>query len=195
MSAGDGGNPVRLRGTKVDLRPLRLDDEDAVLAVIGDDRVTVWLSHERRDRDQVRAMLAGAAERARLVPRTEYYLAVVVAGADELVGFVRIGLAGVRAGKLGYAIGAEHWGQGYATDAVATMISFGFTDLDLHRLSVAIGPDNAASIAVASKLGFQYEGRLRDHVHTNGAWRDSLLYSLLAPEWDGNRDEHGLRPA
>jgi RimJ/RimL family protein N-acetyltransferase len=30
-----------------------------------------------------------------------------------------------------------------------------------------------------------YEGRLRDHVHTNGAWRDSLLYSVLAHEWTG----------
>ena len=28
-----------------------------------------------------------------------------------------------------------------------------------------------------------YEGRIRDHVFTNGAWRDSLLYSLLAGEW------------
>lgn len=47
----------------------------------------------------------------------------------------------------------------------------------------AIGPDNAASIAVATKLGMQYEGRIRDHVYTNGAWRDSLLYSVLSDEW------------
>jgi RimJ/RimL family protein N-acetyltransferase len=52
----------------------------------------------------------------------------------------------------------------------------------LHRISTAIGPDNAPSIALVQGLGFQYEGRIRDHVYTNGAWRDSLLYSLLAPE-------------
>ncbi len=28
-----------------------------------------------------------------------------------------------------------------------------------------------------------YEGRIRDHVHTNGQWRDSLLYSVLTDEW------------
>lgn len=63
------------------------------------------------------------------------------------------------------------------------MIAFAFGQLGLHRTSAAIGPDNAASIAVARNLDIQYEGRLRDHVFTNGAWRDSLLYFVLADEW------------
>ncbi|MGH3903793.1 MAG: GNAT family N-acetyltransferase [Pseudonocardiaceae bacterium] len=46
-----------------------------------------------------------------------------------------------------------------------------------------MGPDNAASIAIAQRLGMTYEGRIRDHVHTNGQWRDSLLYSVLTDEW------------
>jgi len=62
------------------------------------------------------------------------------------------------------------------------MIRFGFDQLGLHRISAAIGPGNAASIAVVSKLGMRYEGRIRHHVHTNGAWRDSLLYSVLEDE-------------
>ena len=44
------------------------------------------------------------------------------------------------------------------------------------------GPDNAASIAIAHHIDMQPEGRIRDHVFTNGAWRDSLLYSVLADE-------------
>jgi RimJ/RimL family protein N-acetyltransferase len=50
-------------------------------------------------------------------------------------------------------------------------------------MSAAVGPDNAGSIAVARKLGMRYEGRLRNHVFTNGAWRDSLLYAALEHEW------------
>jgi len=173
--------PVSLRGDKVALREFQPDDLDAVHAVVGDERVATWLSFDTRNREQAEAMLTGALERARLEPRTEYYLAVVLPDSDRLIGFARIGLAGVQAGKLGYAIRADEWGKGYATDAARTMIEFGFGELGLHRISAAIGPDNAPSIAVAEKLGFSYEGRLRDHVHTNGAWRDSLLYSLLAP--------------
>lgn len=177
--------PVKLSGQQVTLREFDAYDEDAVLAIVGDDRVTAWLSYNSRTRDETRAMLAGAIERAQSDPRPDYYLAIVLPDAETLIGFARIGLDGVKAGKLGYALRPDHWGKGYATDAARTLLDFGFRDLGLHRMSVAIGPENTSSIAVAQRLGFQYEGRIRHHVHTNDEWRDSLLYSLLEPEWDG----------
>ncbi|HEX8345151.1 MAG TPA: GNAT family protein [Actinoplanes sp.] len=174
--------PVTLTGRAVTLREFRSDDAAASLAIVGDDQVTQWLSFDSRDLDAARAMIDGAVRRAQDEPRTEYYLAAA-ADNDELVGFARLALAGVRAAKLGYAIRADRWGKGYATDAARLMITFGFEHLRLHRISAAIGPDNAASIAVVEKLGMQYEGRIRDHVFTNGAWRDSLLYAVLDHEW------------
>lgn len=175
--------PVQLTGRSVTLREFTAEDVDQVLALVGDDRVTEWLSFDSRSRNEAASMVAGVIERAQAQPRTEYYLAVTVASGTEVIGFVRLGLGGVRAGKLGYATRPDHWGHGYATDAARTMLDFGFGQLSLHRISAAIGPDNAASIAVAKHLGFQYEGQIRDHVYTNGAWRDSVLYSILANEW------------
>jgi len=95
----------------------------------------------------------------------------------------RLGLGGVKAAKLGGAIAAEHWSHGYAVDAARTLITYGFSTLELHRITAAAGPDNTASIAILRRLGFTHEGRLRDHVFTNGSWRDSELYSLLVHEW------------
>lgn len=48
------------------------------------------------------------------------------------------------------------------------MITFAFRVLGLHRITAAIGPYNAPSIAVAKRLGFTWKGRLCDHVFTNG---------------------------
>jgi ribosomal-protein-alanine N-acetyltransferase len=183
-------HPVHLTGTHVELREFRITDVDDALAVVGDDQVTKWLSFDSRSPEQAKAMIQGAVERSRHSPRTEYYLAVTPLEDDRVVGFARIGLAGVQAGKLGYAVAAPYWGRGYATDAARTMIGFGFEELGLHRISAAIGPDNTASIAVVRRLGFTEEGTLRDHVFTNGAWRDSVLYSVLAEEWDS---QHGPR--
>lgn len=174
---------VRLAGDRVRLREFRSDDLDDADAILGDDMVTRWLSFDSRTRKEQVEVLTGAIERAKLSPRTEYYLAVTTHTDDRLIGFVRLGLGGVRAAKLGAAIAAAHWGHGYALDATRTIIDFGFSTLGLHRISGAIGPDNAASIALVTRLGFTQEGRLRDHVFTNGAWRDSILYSLLAHEW------------
>jgi ribosomal-protein-alanine N-acetyltransferase len=151
--------------------------------VIGDDQVTRSLSFNSRTRDQVAVLIHEAVDRAKQHPRSEFYFAITLPEADKLIGFARLGLSGVQAAKLGYAIHAAQWGNGYATDAIRTLLDFGFHHLDLHRVSAAIGPENAASIAIAKRLGFRYEGCIRDHVYTNNAWRDSLLYSILAGEW------------
>ncbi|MFG1674142.1 GNAT family N-acetyltransferase [Micromonospora sp. NPDC049282] len=177
--------PITIPGRVITLRDMRPDDAADAWAIVGDDRVTQWLSFDSRDQAAAVAMVEGAIERAQLTPRTEYYLAAVDA-TDRMIGFARLGLTGHKAAKLGYAIGADHWGHGYATDAARTITNYGFQELGLHRITAAIGPDNASSVAVAKRLGMQYEGRLRDHVFTNGGWRDSLLYSILAQEWATN---------
>jgi ribosomal-protein-alanine N-acetyltransferase len=174
--------PITITGGLVDLRDFRPDDVADALTIVGDDRVTQWLSYDSRDHAGALAMIEGAISRAQTEPRNEYYLAVTDK-ADRMIGFARLGLTGVKAAKLGYAIHADHWGHGYATDAARALITYGFTALGLHRITAAIGPENAGSIAVAKRLGMQYEGRLRDHVYTNGTWRDSVLYSILAQEW------------
>lgn len=174
---------VRLDGRNVVLREFTLADLHDTMAVVGDDQVTRWLSFDSKTLDQQRDLLRGVLDRAGHVPRLEYYLAIEEREAGQLVGFVRLGLTGTQAAKLGYAIRHDAQGKGFATDAAQAMIDFGFSKLNLHRITAAIGPDNAASHCVAAKLGMTLEGRLRDHVFTNGAWRDSDLYSILHDEW------------
>jgi [ribosomal protein S5]-alanine N-acetyltransferase len=157
-----------------------MDDAEAAAAIIGDDRVTYWLSFDSRDHDAAVAMMKRSIETANEDPRTEYYLGITRPDDDTVIGFVRLELTGVKAAKLGLAVHADHWGHGYGSDAADTMIRYAFDTLGLHRITAAIGPENKASIALIEKAGFEYEGRLRDHVFTNGAWRDSLLYSALS---------------
>ncbi|WP_338066659.1 GNAT family protein [Saccharomonospora piscinae] len=152
-------------------------------SLVGDDRVTRHLSFDSRDRDQARELLAGILERAKQQPRTEYYLAVTPKDDDQLVGFARLAFAGVQSAQLGYAIAHDQQRRGYATDAVRTMLDFAFGPLGRHRVSAAIGPENVASLAVIERVGFTREGVLRHHVFTNGAWRDSVLFSILVDEW------------
>jgi RimJ/RimL family protein N-acetyltransferase len=180
-----------LDGKGVILRDFTPDDINAAHAIVGDDRVTRWLSFDTRDHAGVAAMIRGAVRAAQEVPRTEYYLAVERSLQHDLVGLVRLQLGAHSSAKLGYAIHADHWNHGYATEAVTTILAFGFGELGLHRITAAVGPDNAPSIAVLTHRGFTCEGRLREHVFTSGAWRDSLLYSLLADEfhhWTASTD-------
>lgn len=171
-----------LTGDGVRLRDLTAEDFDDFFAIVGDDRVTSWMAFDSHTPESGRAMLDGILERSSRTDRPDYMLAVTRLDDDRVIGFARLAPGIHRGAKLGYAIGADHWGRGHATDASRTMLKFAFDQLDLHRVTAAIGPENVASVAVAKRLGFSYEGHLRDHVFTNNAWRDSLLYSLLATE-------------
>lgn len=171
-----------LSGPRIRLREFRTDDLDACMDVVGDPEVTQSLSFDTRDKTAQVSILAADVARAQQSERPDYYLAIANAD-DLLIGFVRIGLGGRRSGELGYAVRRKDWGSGYASEAAAVMIDFGFRSLDLHRIQAACGPDNHASQRLLARLGFMPEGRIRDHVFTNGAWRDSLLYSVLDHEW------------
>ncbi len=176
--------PVELRTERLVLREFTDTDLSGVHTIVGDDRVTVWLSFDSRSREQAQAMLAGILARQRLVPRTEYYLAIATRETPGIViGFVRLGLMGVKAGDLGYALHPDVQGRGYAREGVVAMLDFAFGALDLHRVVANIGPDNRASLRVVRGLGFTHEGTIRDHVFTNGGWRDSESFSLLAHEY------------
>jgi ribosomal-protein-alanine N-acetyltransferase len=175
--------PVTIPGPLLTLRDFHDGDLDGILALVGDDRVTHNLSFDTKDEPAALAYLDAAVERAQTNPRPDYFLAVIENSSGVLVGFVRLGLTGIRAADLGYGLRHACWGRGYGTEAARMMIAFGFQQLKLHRIAAQIGPDNVASQRLAERLGMQPEGRIRDHVFTNGAWRDSLTYSLLENEW------------
>lgn len=175
--------PVTIPGPRLTLREVTADDFDGLFALEGDERVCYHLSYDTKGAEAVQARLEDAIARAKLPNRPDYYLASTETAGGQMVGVVRLGLTGIRAVDLGYSVRYDRWGRGYATEGSRMAIDFAFGTLGLHRVMAGIGPDNGASQRVVEHLGMQYEGRIRDHVFTNGAWRDSLTYSVLEHEW------------
>ena len=104
---------------------------------------------------------------------------------DELLGGLTLG--GIRRGvaqaaTLGYWMGAPHAGKGRMTRAVAAVVRFGFDTLRLHRIEAACIPDNAPSIALLERNGFEREGFARAYLKIDDAWRDHILLALLEGE-------------
>lgn len=195
-NSGDrkGVYPVTIEGQRVRLRDFQDGDLDDCMTIVGDPQVTWYLSFDTREREQQAALLTADIARAQTHPRPDYYLAAIEKATDAMIGFVRLGLDRPRTAELGYAIRHDRWGAGYATEVATVMLHFGYSTLGLHRIQAACGPDNTASQRVLAKLGFTYEGRMREHVFTNSAWRDSLLYSLLEHEWAGSERLTEVQP-
>ena len=64
-----------------------------------------------------------------------------------------------RRAEVGYVFAPSAWGQGYATEAVAALVTFAGRMAPLS-LFAHVHPDNTASIRVLEKCGFAYQGRV-----------------------------------
>ena len=85
---------------------------------------------------------------------------------------------------LGYRIDKDECSKGFATEALEQVISFAFGTLNLHRIEANIIPGNIASICVAEKLGFVYEGASEKYLLLNGQWQKHLHYALINYNWE-----------
>jgi len=96
------------------------------------------------------------------------------------LGQIRRGVA--QTGSLGYWMGEPHAGKGYMTAAVRILLPYAFTALHLRRIEAACLPENVASIRLLERVGFTREGYARSYLCIAGAWRDHLLYAILADD-------------
>lgn len=85
--------------------------------------------------------------------------------------------------SMGYWLAKAYEGKGYMTDACRSLIHYSFSQLGLNRIEVKVPPDNSQSQAIPERLGFRYEGLLRDDEWLNGRFIDLAVYGLLKKEW------------
>lgn len=102
-----------------------------------------------------------------------------MAGQMTISGIV---LGSAQWGQAGYWVDRAVAGRGVAPTALALAADHMFGTLGLHRLEVAIRPENAASLRVVEKLGMRYEGERPAYLHVDGAWRDHVIFVLHADE-------------
>jgi RimJ/RimL family protein N-acetyltransferase len=74
------------------------------------------------------------------------------------VGMVGIDWRAPEAPELGYWIGVDHWGQGFATEAARAAIDFTFEEFDIEHIVAGARVANPASRNVLEKCGFQWSG-------------------------------------
>ena len=173
-----------LNGARVRLRAVRPADDPDLLAVFGDaTHLRYWSHGPLADLDAARAYREGIEAGTR--DRAFFQWALTRPEADQLVGTVTLADwdRKNRRIEVGFILHPDAKGQGLASDAVRTVLSFAIDTLGVHRVEADVDPDNAASIRLLAGLGFVFEGRLRDRWFTFfDEWKDTAMYGLLAPD-------------
>ncbi|MEO3870624.1 GNAT family protein [Nonomuraea sp. B12E4] len=169
-----------LTGELVTLRPVGPEHVEDLLELVTDPVVRrLTGSHGAFDRDRA---LLWYSTRAEHPDRLD----LAITAGDDCVGEIvlnqldtdnlscnlRIALAGSRA-----------FGKGYGTEAIALVLDHAFTTTPLHRISLDVFAFNERARHVYKKLGFVEEGVQRDALLWDGEWHDSVIMSVLRPEW------------
>ena len=154
---------VEVETARLTLRPWSDEHLGALAVINADPEVTRYLG------GRPFGPAESAALSERLVAHWERYgyglWAVVERGSGETLGFAGLShpvfipeLAGEV--EVGWRLDRGAWGKGYATEAGVEAIRWAFGELGLARVVAIIDPDNAASLAVARKLGLAPSGRV-----------------------------------
>ena len=175
---------LMLVGERVTLRAMRREDlakqwefnNDLEVELAGGGDPPMPQSFERLVADWEREAAKGG--------RDDGWFAIEVEG--EFIG--QCGLMHVnetaRTAELGIGIGDKrYWGRGYGREAVNLLLEYAFRYRNYRRVWLWVHGDNERAIRSYIACGFVEEGRLREHVFSNGRYVDAVFMGMLRAEW------------
>lgn len=168
-----------------ELRPLEPWQAEEFLAHMDRARAAVdpWIpwASKSTDLDSARATLQGYADRQAADAGRAYgiWLDGTLVGGTLFVHFD----AAAGTCEIGCWLEPAGQGRGLVTRSVRHLIDWAVRVRGIHRIAWRTRPDNAASRAVAQRLGMRLDGVLRGEYLYNGVRYDTEVWSLLAPEW------------
>jgi RimJ/RimL family protein N-acetyltransferase len=175
-----------IRTERLLLRPVTVDDADALLAYRSRADVCRYVPFEPMTREQIIERIGGMWARIELTDAGQALtLGAEVAGTGELAGDVILFWHSREhaGGELGYVFNPGLSGRGYATEAARATLRLGFEGLGLHRIIARIDERNEASARLARRLGMRQEARLVRNELFKGEWSTELDFAMLAEEW------------
>jgi len=114
--------------------------------------------------------------------KTDVVLAIVDRKTGAHLG--NVGLHSIdcihRTAQFGVMVGEKSaWGRGIGSRVWSLMVEYGFTVLNLHKITATVLDGNEASLKGALKAGFQIEGRQIEQVFKNGSYFDLIQLGML----------------
>lgn len=109
---------------------------------------------------------------------------ITLKGADELIGTIllfNLEKEHYRA-EIGYLLHPAHQRNGLMKEAIAKVLDYGFSVMQLHSVMANTNTGNTASQKLLENMGFVREAYFRENYYFNGKFLDSAVYGLLTSQ-------------
>lgn len=169
------------------LRPLLDADAETLCMYRSLPEVARFQSWERFDARDAARLLAGQAGLAPDTPGTWFQLGIVDRASGRLVGDCGLHFRAdePQQVELGITLDPAFQHNGFAHEALASVVDHVFGRLDKHRITAVTDADNHAAANLFRRLGFRKEAHFVEHVRFKGTWGSEFLFALLRREWSG----------
>lgn len=168
------------------LREIRPEDADAYFELCSDPKVMgTWGMPVHKDKIETLKLIEHLQQALREERMIRW--AITPKGSDRLigdVGFWRFVRERSRA-ETGAKLSRDFWSGGLMTQALAAVVDFGFSKMELNTIEANVDPGNPGAVRLVEKVGFVKEGLLREHSwDTNQQkYSDTLLYTAHRSRW------------
>lgn len=174
--------PTEITAGRLHLRPWQPSDADAVYAACQDPEIQRWtrvpVPYSTEDAHTFVSVNSPQGWQA----GTAASFAVLDATSAELLASIALFDIAEGSAEVGYWCAPAARGQGVMTDAVGAICRWAFAELGLHRIEWVARVGSYASLAVAQKSGFRFEGLCRSGLTTRGEHHDGWWAALLATD-------------
>lgn len=181
------GWPVRLTHGELTLRPLQVRDAVAWREVRGrnNDWLKQWDATLPPNADQKASSFAQLVRRLRKMARQGAAMPFAIEVSGVFAGQLTVSnivRGSAQFASIGYWIDQDFAGRGLMPQAVALVIDHCFFTVGLHRMEIAVRPENTNSLRVVEKLGLREIGYAPKYLHINGDWRDHRIFAITVEE-------------
>ncbi|MFX1541339.1 MAG: GNAT family N-acetyltransferase [Promethearchaeota archaeon] len=174
-----------IKGDKVTLRGLELDDAETILAHFNDVELRQYLGHLIPiSKDEEQQWIRNTWESRQ--KGTEHVFGIELNKNQQLIGTCSLfDIHQInRSAELGIAIwNKQYWSKGLGQEALRLLLNYGFYFLNLHSIFLIVNEDNPRAIRAYEKVGFQHSARHRDALFQNGTYKDTILMDILETEF------------
>jgi RimJ/RimL family protein N-acetyltransferase len=175
---------MELSTKRLILRPLRINDKNAIFEYHSDARANKYQGWIPKTIDDAETFIRALAPQLNS-PDSWFQFALIEKEEQKLIGDIGIHFLNseMHHVELGFTVHPNYQQKAYATEAISKIINYLFADLNKHRITASVDPDNTASIRLLEKLGFRKETHFIKSLFLNGKWVDDVIYVLLKEEW------------
>lgn len=168
------------------LRPIDLEDAEKIFEYKSNKEVNKFQGFIPKNISEVEDFIQNKTAREINIENTWFQFVIIHDRDNKVIG--DIGLHFLEGGnnqvEFGITLNSAYQQKGYAKEAMESVLSYLFRDLEKHRIIASIDPRNKSSIQLLESLKMRKEAHFKKSLFIENEWVDDVVYAILKEEYD-----------